>query len=175
MRIQKGAITKLILEKLAESGELMLEAMIPRNRVESRMWREIFGLPTSYEFSKENFSAVLSRLKSQCLVYKSGGRRYAKWLLTISGKNKLSSYKIDTIKPDGIPRLVMYDIPEKERGKRDLLRCELVSCNYKQLQRSVWLGYSPLPEKFIQNIKDFGLKNKVHIVSINKTGTLSEF
>lgn len=175
MKIEKGVVTKFILEKLAEASELALEAMFPRNRAEGRLWRKIFGLPTHYEFSKDNFSATLSRLKNQGLVDRLGSRKYAKWRLTIKGQDKLGSFKISLLKPDGIPRLVMYDIPEKERKKRDLLRSELAAYNYQQLQRSVWLGYSPLPEKFIQNLRDFGLKNKVHIVSINKTGTLSEF
>lgn len=175
MKVKKGLVTKFILEKLAEVNELALEAMFPRNRAEGRLWRTIFGLPAYYEFSKDNFSATLSRLKNQGLVDRLGGRKYAKWRLTLKGKNKLGSLKMNLIKPDGIPRLVMYDVPEKERRKRDLLRLELVACNYQQLQRSVWLGYSPLPEKFIQSLRDLGLKNKVHIVSINKTGTLSEF
>ena len=175
MRNKKGLVTKFILEKLAESGELALEAMFPKNTTEGRVWRKIFNLPAGYEFSKQNFSAVLSRLKNQGLVERSASKKYAKWFITSKGKNRLNSYKIELVKTDGVPRLVMYDIPETQRRKRDLLRLELVACSYQQLQRSVWLGYSPLPEKFIQDLKNSGLENKVHIVSIDKKGTLTEF
>ncbi len=172
----RSTISKLILEKLSEAGELALEGLFPKNRVEGRMWREVLGLPTGYEFSKSTFSVVLNRLRSQGFIAKTGGNRYPVWLLTNQGKNKLKSYSyfIKPAKADGIPRLVLYDIPEKERKKRDWLRYELMACGYNQLQKSVWLGYSPLPEEFVQSLKDLDLKDKIHIVSIHKKGTLTE-
>lgn len=171
------SISKLILEKLSEAGELALEGLFPKNRAEGKIWREVLGLPTGYEFSKPSFSVTLNRLRSQGLVSKTGGSRYPVWTLTNQGKNKIKSYGyfIKPAKVDGIPRLVAYDIPEKERKKRDWLRYELVICGYNQLQKSVWLGYSPLPEEFIQSLKDLNLRNRVHIVSIHKKGTLTEF
>ncbi|MEK9174343.1 MAG: hypothetical protein AAB725_00010 [Patescibacteria group bacterium] len=174
--LEKGnSISKLVLEKLSEIGSLTLDGLLPRNRVESRIWRRALGLPEGYEFSQPTFSVVLNRLKNQGLVAKTGGRKYAIWLLTPKGKNKIDSYYIKAAKSDGVPRLVMYDVPETERKKRDLLRYELVACDYRQLQKSVWLGYAPLPEEFIQSLKDMNLKNKVQIVSIHKSGTLAEF
>lgn len=175
--MSRSTISKLILEKLADVGELALEGLFPKNQTEGRMWREILGLPAGYEFSKPSFSVVLNRLRSQGLIIKTGGSRYPVWILTNQGKNKIKSYGyfIKPAKPDGIPRLVVYDIPEKERKKRDWLRYELIACGYNQLQKSVWLGYSPLPEEFAQSLKDLNLKDKVHIVSIHKKGTLTEF
>lgn len=175
--MQKGVISKLILEKLSEATEIALEGLFPRNSAEGRMWRRTFGLPEGYEFSKPTFSTMLNYLKKQGLVEKKGRGRLQKWLITKKGKNKIKLYGrfMRPTKSDGIPRLVMYDIPEKERKKRDWLRYELISCDYNQLQRSVWLGYSPLPEEFIQSLKDLNLKDKVQIVSIHKKGTLTEF
>ncbi|MEK7500771.1 MAG: CRISPR-associated endonuclease Cas2, partial [Patescibacteria group bacterium] len=72
------------------------------------------------------------------------------------------------------PRLVMFDIPESKRKKRNWLRMNLMAANYSQLQKSVWLGYNPLPESFIKFLDELKLKNKVHIVSIAKQGTLEE-
>ena len=171
---RKNSIAQIILEKISEVGALTLDAVFPRNRAESKIWRKLLGLPEGYEFSRETFSVALSRLKEQGLVAKSRKERNAFWIITPKGKNKLESYIVEKIKADGIPRIVMYDIPEPERRKRDWLRCELVACDYKQLQKSVWLGYCPLPEKFIKSLKDMDIKNKVHIVSIHKTGTLTE-
>lgn len=173
----KSTVARLILEKLSEAGELALDGLFPKNLAEGRMWREILGLPTGYEFSRPSFSVILNRLRSQGLIAKTGGSRYPIWILTNRGKSKVKSYGylIKPAKVDGIPRLVVYDIPEKDRRKRDWLRYELLACGYNQLQKSVWLGYSPLPEEFIQSIKDLNLKDKVHIVSIHKKGTLTEF
>lgn len=176
-RVRRGLISRFVLEKLSEAGELALDGLFPKNRAEGRLWRELLGLPTGYEFSKQTLSTTLNRLKSQGLVKNSGGRRYRTWLATEKGKSKIKfyGYHIKPAKPDGIPRLVMYDIPESERKRRDWLRTELVACEYQPLQRSVWLGYSPLPEEFILSLQNLNLKNKVHIVSIHKTGTLNEF
>lgn len=171
--MNKTSLIRLILEKFREVGDSTLEALLPRNRAETRIWRQILGLPDKYEFSPRTFSVILSRLKNQGLVAKSGIGRKVSWFLTQKGKNML----IDVVeselpKEDGVVRLVMFDIPETERRKRDITRLELVACGYKQFQRSVWLGYRPLPEKFIKSLDSLNLKGKVQIVSINKTGTL---
>ena len=174
---KKGVVSKFILEKLSETNDLVLGALFPKNTIGGKMWRGVLNLPSGYNISKGDFSATLSRLNRQGLVKRSGGKRFASWTLTKEGKEKLKSYEyiINPTKPDGIPRLVMYDIPESERKKRDLLRYELMVCDYKQLQRSVWIGYCPLPEEFVKSLKEMNLKNKVQIVSIHKTGTLDEF
>lgn len=171
------SITHFLLDKLSESGDLVLETMFPKNRAEGRMWRQVMGLSDGYEFSKPTFSSLLHRLKKEGLVSKTGKGVNSKWSLTQIGKNKLKHYQnlIEPLKPDGIPRLVMYDIPESDRRKRDWIRNELVASGYEQLQKSVWLGYVPLTEDFVRSVKDLGLKDKIHIVSINKKGTLNEF
>ena len=171
---RKNSITQIILEKLSEAGALTLEALFPRHRTEAKVWRRLLGLPEGYEFSRPAFSVVLSRLKDQGLVTKTKRKRNASWVVTLRGRNKVLSYTLEKSKPDGIPRIVMYDIPELERKKRDWLRYELIACDYKQLQKSVWLGYCPLPEEFVKSLKDMNIKNKVHIISVHKTGTLTE-
>lgn len=174
----KISFSQLILEKLNEAGNLALDGLFPRNRAEGRLWRNVLGLPTSYELSARKFSVILSKLKNQGLVAKSGGHKKSFWSLTTKGENKLKFLKtlddIEPPKPDGVPRLVMFDIPEPERKKRNWLRTNLVAANFKQLQKSVWLGYNPLPESFIKMLDELKLKDKIHIVSINKSGTLGE-
>ena len=58
--------------------------------------------------------------------------------------------------------------PKVKKCKRYELRTNLVSLGYQQLQKSVWLGYAPLPEEFMRLIKNYGLGDKVQIVSIDK-------
>ncbi len=165
--------SKFVLEKISEAGEIALAGLFPQNRIEGRIWRKALGLPGSYEFNKLNFSAVLSRLSKQGLISKSGGRRRSIWLLTVKGREKLKSSIIDQlVKPDGIPRLVIYDIPESDRWKRNRVRHKLVVYGYQQLQKSVWIGYYPLPKEFLQLWNDWKLNGKIHILSIDKKGTL---
>jgi DNA-binding transcriptional regulator PaaX len=169
----KATLTRLILEKFQEAGELTLEAILPSNRAEGKMWRQILGLSTEYEFSPRTFSAILSRLKKQGLVSKTGSHRKSIWAITSEGKDfTKDAIESSLPKEDGVARLVMFDIPETESGKRKLVRVHLISYGFKQLQKSVWVGYRPLPEKFIKSLDDMKLKDKVQIVSINKSGTL---
>lgn len=176
--MSKISLSHFILERINGAGDLLLESLLPHNRTEARIWRDLLGLSVRYEFSPRKFSVILSKLKKQGLVAKRGKHRKSVWSLTTIGKNKLEDLKnfseIEPPKADGISRLVMFDIPESERKKRDLLRIGLVAANYKQLQKSVWLGYNPLPESFIKFLDELKLKNKVHIVSVNKLGTLEE-
>lgn len=73
--------------------------------------------------------------------------------------------------PDGIRRLVTFDVPEKEYKKRDWLRAELLAFEFKPLQKSVYIGNRPLPEEFIKDLEVRQLGNCVHILSIEKEGT----
>lgn len=171
----KTSLTRLVLEKFQEASELTLEAIFPKNRTEGRMWRQVLGLPTGYEFSSRTFSVILSRLKKQGLVSRTGSRKKSVWSITPEGRNSiLDAIGTSLPKEDGMARLVMFDIPESERKKRDLVRFELVACGYRQLQKSVWLGYRPLPEKFVKLLDNLKLKDKVQIVSIDKSGTLEK-
>lgn len=170
----KSSISRFVLERLSEAGGLALDGLFPRFRAEGRLWRKILGLPDGYEFSKPTFSVILNRLKKEGLAVRTRGKHYSVWRVTDKGKSKVNSYRMEPAKRDGIPRLVVYDIPESERNKRNWLRYELIACGYEQLQKSVWLGFCPLPEEFVRSIKDLNLKGNVHIVSIHKTGTLME-
>jgi len=48
-------------------------------------------------------------------------------------------------------------VPEKMRGKRDLLRKELAAFGFMQLQKSVWAYPYKLPEEFIDLWKNAGI------------------
>lgn len=173
---RRNSIARLILNKLAEVGEATLESAFPEHRAEAAVWRKILGLPDDYEFSVRSFSAVLSRLRQEGLVVKSKkGKRFA-WALTSKGRSSINTSRlpIEPAKEDGIPRLVMYDVPEVDKRKRELLRAHLVVLGYRQLQKSVWLGYAPLPQEFMELVRDYKLNDMVHILSIHKQGTISK-
>lgn len=176
-RNDRRTLSEFIMDKLFEVEEMTLEALFPSNRVEGRFWRQILGLPGGYEFSRRSFSALLNRFKRDGLVVKKGSGKGSIWSLSSPQRKRLQIHRnqIQPAPSDDIPRLVMYDIPETERKKRDWLRYELVACDYKQLQKSVWLGYRPLPHEFMDSLKDLKLMDKVHIVSIHRQGTVQEF
>lgn len=69
--------------------------------------------------------------------------------------------------------VIVFDIPEKRRNERMLLRFELLALEFKRLQQSVWIGCGPLPADFIAYLKDHDLLSCVHVFSVNKKGTIS--
>lgn len=173
-------LTQAILEKLAELGEITLDAFFPAKYPEARLWRGILGLEPSYEFSPRSFSAILSRLRQQGLVARRGRRKRPYWSLTAKGKSALeeANHEDDPLADlpprDKIPRLVVFDIPERERKKRNAVRQELLACDFHQLQKSVWLGYRPLPEDFFELLDELNLKKHVHLFTVRETGTIEE-
>jgi DNA-binding transcriptional regulator PaaX len=67
---------------------------------------------------------------------------------------------------------MIFDIPERERKKRDWIRSQLVSFGFEPLQKSVWSGGSPLPKNFIEDIEIMNLDHCIHIFSVRDSGTL---
>ena len=125
------------------------------------------------------FAITLRRLQNDGLVEKSGNHRTAIWRITKSGRIQAkqpvlsSRSKLAELPPvDGKVRIVSFDIPEKERWKRDHLRMLLVSCEYEMLQRSLWTGRRPLPDYVFTDIKKLKLRHFVHIFEILKKGTI---
>ena len=71
------------------------------------------------------------------------------------------------------PTIVIFDIPEKERDKRTLVRAELRALEFKPLQKSVWIGNTGLPKTCISYFSTIEVLPYIHIFSINKSGTLT--
>ncbi len=67
------------------------------------------------------------------------------------------NYKIDS------PRnlIVMYDIPSEKRKERNWFRRHLQKFDYIMIQKSVWVGPSPLPKDFLNYVKSIGLSNQL--------------
>ena len=168
-------LSRLILEALAEFGEAAVASFFPAKYPEGRLWRRILGLDARYRFKRETFSSLLSRLQAQGLVVRAGSTRKGTWRLTARGAAHVASLpplRPEPPRPDGIRRLVVFDIPERERKKRDAIRLELITAGYEQLQKSVWHGERPLPKDFMELVDALSLRNCVHIFSVRHAGTL---
>jgi len=168
-------LRQLILEKVAELGEGMLDAFFPKKYSETRLWRNLLGTDRSYEFSKSTFSSILSQLREDGLVERLNSKRKAVWRITKEGLHHIeqhTSYHRPT--KDGIMRVVSFDIPETQRKKRRWIREELLGLGYQLLQKSVWIGFAPLPEDFFEDLDLLELRDNIHIFSVTKEGTIRE-
>lgn len=167
------SMTRLILEELAAFGEATLSAFFPAKYPQARLWRSLLDLDKKYRFKRESFSTLLWRLRAQGLVERSLRAKGTRWRLTSGGWSRLrAEHGATSARSDGIRRLVIFDIPEQERKKRDILRYELAAAGYTQLQKSVWSGECPLPREFVELIETLGVRRYLHIFSVRDSGTL---
>lgn len=123
--------------------------------------------------SKESISASLSFLKNKGLVRTKGPKKKTIWFITAKGKQHFRAMDTkmgeDDLPPeDGKIRLVIYDIPEEMYTRRMWLRNRLSACDYRYLQKSVWVGTRPLPQKLRNELKERGLLRYVYIVGLDE-------
>ena len=135
----------------------------------------MFGVPIFWENKKDypqsSFSSTMSRLKKKGFVEIRSG----KWLLTKTGKEYFENKGKLTLKffspfvlnaPKNL--LLMFDIPESKKTERNWLRWHLREFQYYMIQKSVWVGPSPLPKKFKEHAKNMGLNNYVKTFKLTK-------
>jgi len=67
--------------------------------------------------------------------------------------------------------IVMYDIPHEKKKERDWFRRQLKKFDYIMVQKSVWVGPSPLPKYFLDYIKRIGLKDQLKTFKLAKPYT----
>ncbi|OGF64346.1 hypothetical protein A2661_02435 [Candidatus Giovannonibacteria bacterium RIFCSPHIGHO2_01_FULL_45_24] len=170
--MKKLNLTKLVLKTVGEMGIATLDSFFPKKYPQARLWRQLLSLDSDYQFKRQTFSVILTRLQKQGLVE----RKNNKWGITNFGKKFIKNMKtadvFDLPQKDGILRLVIFDVPERERRRRDWLRLELIACDFKLLQKSVWMGERPLPQEFLENLEEMNLLPHIHIFTVYKRGTI---
>lgn len=129
--------------------------------------------------SKVAFRSLLSKLKKESLIEEGQKGKIAitengkKYLLSKADKpSRHKRYSIGNFTGAEII-LIIFDVPEKERVKRDWLRFQLENLGFRVLQKSVWWGEAGLPKEFIKDLKKYEIFPYVHIFSVKKKGTIS--
>lgn len=64
--------------------------------------------------------------------------------------------------------IVMYDIPHIKKRERDWFRRQLKNLDYVMVQKSVWVGPSPLPKSFKDYVKRIGLSRELKVLKLSK-------
>lgn len=156
---------KLILEYLSEnkSKQAVRHAGIRLG---------FLGLPDFKYYKYQTLANRCSFLKSRGYIKEVNGI----YLITYKGEeflNKKSRFifkKFITKKTDKDPKdlLLLYDIPENKKAQRNWFRKELISFHFIMIQRSVWVGPSPLPIEFTQYLKSVGLKDTIKTFKLEK-------
>ena len=64
--------------------------------------------------------------------------------------------------------IIIYNIPNSKRKERDWFRRHLQKFDYKMIQKSVWVGPSPLPKDFLDYAKTIGLLKQFKTLKLAK-------
>lgn len=71
-------------------------------------------------------------------------------------------------------RVVIFDIPEKQRKLRDLLRSKLKYWNFEPWQKSIWVTKINCTEELRKFIKDIGIEEWVMVLESENVGKISK-
>lgn len=183
-----------ILEFLAEGGQLISNLLfiftLPYGISYSRMEfltmqkQGIWSKKSVGKEKKQNFYDFLYRLRKDGLVIepKKGQGCFIK--ITSKGKEILEDLRLKKASAlpsaeykaenDNLLKIIIFDIPEKERRKRDWLRSALKNLEFNMLQKSVWAGKIKLPQEFLADLNKLNILPYVEIFAISRTGSLKQ-
>lgn len=118
-----------------------------------------------YPLKKSELARVLKRLRERGFVELIDDKALT-IRLTDQGKDKalLAKLEMEDGKWDGKWRVVMFDIPEKRRAARDLLRSNLKGWGFVPWQQSVWVTKKNCAKQLRDYIKSVGIKDWVMVL-----------
>ena len=111
----------------------------------------LFGIPRFKEYSPKSIRGTIDRLQRNGIIEKE----LAGIVLSKYGKEYVKR-RFDSLKqfdrPNNLPKdrtlLLMFDVPTSRKAEREWLRWHLKKFNYIMVQKSTWVGPSPLPKEF---------------------------
>lgn len=65
--------------------------------------------------------------------------------------------------------MVMYDIPHNLKKERDWFRRQLINFSYIMIQKSVWVGPSPLPQEFLDYLTEIKINDNFKTFKLAKS------
>lgn len=118
-----------------------------------------------YGHNDHTIACTLNRLKREGYLeeVKLDGKQIYK--LTPKGKVKIfHAYVIKKPRWDGKWRIVIFDIPEVNKNKRELFRSKLKEIGFKKIQNSVWV--SPYDTQGVIKLlaEAYNLDNHIHFI-----------
>lgn len=120
------------------------------------------------DFSPKLFSHQLHSLKTRGVIHRT---QSGKFILGAKGREYLSLKSLTEIslrnkKTDGYNRLIIFDIPEKLRHARNVLRVKLKEFECKQLQRSVYITPYVCEDEMREVARILRISSYVHILKV---------
>lgn len=123
------------------------------------------------DLKQSELSREIKRLRERGLIDFVNDEKLA-YRLTDKGKQKTiwENLNLDGGKWDGRWRLVIFDIPEKRRQARNLLRDSLKKWGFTHWQQSVWVTKKNCTKVLREFIKSVGIEDWVMVVESDNVG-----
>lgn len=133
-----------------------------------------FGLPVFSDYKEQSVRNSFSSLYRKKYITKKGSVVYITkegryYMMNKNSGLKLFSPPFEKNAPKNL--LVLFDVPENKREERDWFRRHLQRFGYEMIQRSVWIGPSPLPKEFLSYVQSIGLKDCIQTFKLTKPYT----
>lgn len=119
---------------------------------------------------KSSLAKAIARLRSRGFIEKDISATETIFKLTEKGKDKAILMTENKKKWDGKWRLVLFDIPERKRSIRLLLRKKLKEWGFVQWQKSVWASKKNCTNELRRFIKQAGISKWVLVLESDNVG-----
>ncbi len=150
----------------------------------SRTIRDALNHICDAHHESQYYHNLVAQLKRDGLIIAGSKQSFLPFTLTKKGREKLKKLR-EQLGGGALPKspryaketsatltVVTFDIPERDRNKRDWVRSALKNLSFRMLQKSVWIGKIKIPEAFLEDLKRLRIMDKVEILGITKQGTL---
>lgn len=121
----------------------------------------LFGLPDFKYYKYQTLANKASLLQKKGYIKRD---KIGNYYVTLKGMNFLETdkdfiknFKVSFDKNAPKNLMVIYDIPYDKRKERDWFRRHLKNFGFIMIQKSVWVGPSPLPKEFLEYVKEIKL------------------
>ena len=130
--------------------------------------------PLAKKYSRQKFSKLVSYLKKKGYIKVAKLKEKEGFMITRRGMEKVLLTSANTKnrkkRKDGKWLMIIFDIPEKRRALRDLLRSILVNLGFEKFQQSVWITPYDVLEAAEKLLAMHSLEDYVKIFVIEEIG-----
>lgn len=152
---------KAILYMLLKEGEMPVQRMLKILR--------------NFQKSDRSLRSALSRLKSRGYIESKRSGKNASYTLTDIGRATVALVREDKLKRqlpwEGNWHIVTFDIPERLRHMRDMLRLRLLALGYGRLHTSVMISPYDTNREVRKVLKEYGIEEYVELFSAKYEGS----
>ncbi len=161
----------MLSRKLSIEDKLLKLLLEPKYRYKG-VPVSMLGLPILFSCKTQSVANALYRLQKQGYIRRKGTDSIMlyrnKRSAVESRLTRLELFSRPVVRNQLNDLLVIFDIPEDRKAEREWFRLHLKQFGYNMIQRSVWLGPSPLPKEFILYLQTIGLKKCIKTFKLAK-------